>query len=330
MSSSDHRSRLDGIVDAVMDATVVPGFTRIGYAIRSRSKSWKPISSYDLTGKTAIISGVTSGLGAAAARQLRSIGADLIVIGRDGARTEQAAATLRSGTGTGSVRTVIADMGELEQVRIASDTIAAFDCSIDVLIHNAGALLADRTLTSEGREVTIATHVLGPFLMTSLLLSALERSSGRVITIASGGMYAAPLPDLAKQQTLEMSVAKYNGTRQYAIAKRAQVTLNEIWASKQPGVHFQAMHPGWADTPGVKTSLPTFGKIVKPILRSADEGADTIVWLAADEQATATNGGFWCDRAERPIHRLPSTRKSDTSEARAELWAWCRQQCGIG
>jgi hypothetical protein len=135
-------------------------------------------------------------------------------------------------------------------------------------------------------------------------------------------MYAASLPNVSLDESPEMTPAYYDGTRQYAIAKRVQVTLNEMWAIREPQVSFAAMHPGWADTPGVQESLPAFRLLTKPLLRSAEQGADTICWLAS--RGTADDSGkFWCDRAIRSIHRLPRTRKSDTPEVREALWQWC-------
>jgi NAD(P)-dependent dehydrogenase (short-subunit alcohol dehydrogenase family) len=135
-------------------------------------------------------------------------------------------------------------------------------------------------------------------------------------------MYATGLPDFDRGHGLELPDAKYDGTRQYAIAKRAQVTLNEMWASNAAarGVAFHAMHPGWADTPGVATSIPVFRAVTRPILRNAAQGADTISWLAGTEPSAIGSGGFWCDRAQRPIHRLGATRRRDTPEARHRLW----------
>ncbi|MFM7410327.1 MAG: dehydrogenase, partial [Actinomycetota bacterium] len=114
---------------------------------------------------------------------------------------------------------------------------------------------------------------------------------------------------------------KYDGTRQYALAKRAQVTLNEMWAteSSADGILFHAMHPGWADTPGVASSIPVFRAVTRPILRNAAQGADTISWLAAVDASMVGSGGFWCDRERRPIHRLASTRRADTTESRHAL-----------
>jgi NAD(P)-dependent dehydrogenase (short-subunit alcohol dehydrogenase family) len=129
-----------------------------------------------------------------------------------------------------------------------------------------------------------------------------------------------------------MDAASYNGSQQYALAKRAQVTLNEMWAERvaRNSVVFHAMHPGWADTPGVRESLPTFRKVVGPLLRDAAGGADTIVWLAADDgEPLASTGGFWLDRRRRAIHRLPTTRRTDTPERRRQLWDWVTDRAGL-
>ena len=128
-----------------------------------------------------------------------------------------------------------------------------------------------------------------------------------------------------------MSSESYNGTKQYALAKRAQVTLNEMWAQRvdQRSVVFHAMHPGWADTPGVQDSLPTFRRIVGPLLRDSDAGADTMVWLAADDgEPLSSTGGFWLDRRVRSTHRSRSTRRSDTPQRREELWDWVSRRAG--
>jgi NAD(P)-dependent dehydrogenase (short-subunit alcohol dehydrogenase family) len=145
--------------------------------------------------------------------------------------------------------------------------------------------------------------------------------------MASGGLYAAGLT----VDHLEMG-DDYRGAEQYARAKRAQVTLNELWTERLAGsgVVFHAVHPGWADTPGVEEALPTFRRIVGPFLRTPEQGADTMVWLAADDGVPLqTTGRFWLDRRSRPIHRLPTTRWSDTPEKRAALWEWCVERSGI-
>jgi NAD(P)-dependent dehydrogenase (short-subunit alcohol dehydrogenase family) len=330
--------RAAGLVDGVLDAAVVPGFTRVGYAVRSRLRHFRPLTDYSLAGRTVVLTGPTSGLGRAAAEMLAAMGASLVLVGRNPGKLVDVAAAMiaeRSqhgrGPEAGTIATVVAEMGDLAAVRAAAAEIAARHGSIDAVIHNAGALLNQRQLSAQGFEQTIASHVLGPHLLTSLLLPNLRAAAGRVVTVSSGGMYAAGLgsaEQIAAGSWPQMPPKQYDGTKQYAIAKRIQVTLNELWVHHEPDVTFAAMHPGWADTPGVQQSIPTFRRVTRPLLRTAEQGADTIAWLAAEPAVAQHSGAFWCDRSVRPIHRLPGTRRSDTPAARAAVWEWCQQQSG--
>lgn len=319
---------LPGIVDAVLEAPVVPSFTKIGYATRRRLEHWRSIDDYDLSGRTIVVTGATSGLGKHAARRLAGRGASVVIVGRNREKSERTADELRVASGSDCVDTAIADMGDLGAVRELAAALLDAHPGIDTLINNAGALSAKRRTNADGIEVTVASQVLGPFLLTSLLLPTLGAGGrpGRVLTTSSGGMYATGLT----VRSLQMAEREYRGSEQYARAKRAQVTLNEMWAGRVPAsaTVFHAMHPGWADTPGVEASLPTFRKVMGPLLRDAEEGADTMIWLAADDAALATSGDFWLDRRRRPIHKLPSTRRADTPERRADLWDWCVARTG--
>jgi dehydrogenase/reductase SDR family protein 12 len=309
------------IADTAIELPIVTSFTKLGYLARRRLDGWTPLDEYDLTGKVIVLTGATSGLGQSAARTFAAAGATLVVVGRSDDRNAAVVDELASSTGNPNVSQVACDMGDLDQVRALADRVLTDHDRLDVLIHNAGALTADRHESPDGTEATIASQVVGPFLLTSLLLDRLAESApSRVITMSSGGMYAAGLT----VDHLEMSADEYDGTQQYARAKRAQVTLNEMWAERcgDRGVWFHAMHPGWADTPGVEASLPGFRKVMGPLLRDADQGADTLVWLAADPEPLTHNGGFWLDRRLRSIHKLPSTKRSDTPERRDRLWNW--------
>ncbi len=319
--SSASESTVQRVVDSVLEAPVFTSFTRLGYDARSRVAGWKPIGDYDATGRVVLVTGATSGLGLVTAEQLAAAGATVVLLGRDEAKTNRVRDEIATRTGSDLVSAVVGDMGDLVAVRrVAEELIGRLD-RLDVLIHNAGALSATRQLSPQGTELTVASQVVGPFLLTTLLLPLLQRSApARVLTMSSGGMYASPL----RVKELEMG-DDYKGSEQYARAKRAQVTLNEMWALKFPEreVVFQAMHPGWADTPGVRDSLPTFRKIVGPLLRSPQQGADTMVWLTLDDgPPLATTGKFWLDRHQRSIHKLPNTRSSDTPERRQQLWDW--------
>lgn len=311
------------VVDAVIEAPVVTSFSRIGYLIRKNLEGWRPLWDYDLRDKTIAITGPTSGIGEAAAEWFARLGADLILVARNPDKVASLAQRLTEQTGNANVSNVLTDLGDFDSVRNAASEITDRHASVDVLVHNAGALFNERRTQSDGIETTVAVHVVGPFLMTGLLLNRLK--GGRVIAMSSGGMYAVPLT----VNGIEMPTEDYRGATQYALAKRAQVTLNEMWADHVTPTTFHAMHPGWADTPGVSGSLPGFRTLVGPLLRKPDEGADTMVWLAADDGASVTSSGsFWLDRRVRSIHRLARTRKSDTPERRARLWGWVADRAG--
>ena len=120
---------------------------------------------------------------------------------------------------------------------------------LDVLVNNAGVLPPERAVTADGNELALATNVLGPFLLTNLLIPLLTASApARVINVSSGGMYTQRL----HVEDLQSTGEKFDGPTVYARTKRAQVILTELWAKRLAGtgVVVHAMHPGWADTPG--------------------------------------------------------------------------------
>ncbi len=315
------------IADSLIEAPIVTSFTKIGYEARRRIARWSSLDAYDLSGRVIVLTGATSGLGLAAARQFAACGATLVLVGRDAAKNDRAVAEVVGATGNASITQVPADMGDLVQVRVLAARVLAEHRRIDVLIHNAGALAAERHVAPDGTEATVASQVVGPFLLTTLLFDRLvESAPSRVITMSSGGMYTAGLT----VSQLQMTPETYKGTEQYARAKRAQVTLNEMWAERfgGAGVRFHAMHPGWANTPGVEASLPRFSKVMGPLLRTPEQGADTLVWLAADDLPLESNGLFWLDRRPRSIHKLSKTKKTDTPDRRARLWDWVAATAG--
>ena len=317
------------VVDTVLETAVVPSFTNVGYHVRSRLERWTGLGEYQLDGRVVLVTGATSGLGRAACELLSRSGATVIVHGRDAGKAQQVRDEVAAAAQSDEVHVLVADLSELDAVRQAADELLARFDRLEVVIHNAGALNATRQTTADGIEETVAVQVVAPFLLSSLLLERLgEQPPGRVLTMSSGGMYTAPLT----VGGLELDADAYRGTDQYARAKRAQVTLNEMWAElvDPHDVVFHAAHPGWADTPGVRSALPRFRRLMGPWLRDADQGVDTIAWLAADDaMPLSASGGFWHDRRRRDIHRLSRTRRSDTDERRRALWSWCVERSGV-
>ena len=312
-------------VDQLLELSVVGSFSRVGFRARRALFGWDEAVDADLSGRVAVVTGATSGLGLATAHLLAPRGAHLFLIGRDRARTEAARESVRERAPGANVEIAVADLADLDAVRGAAASVATATPSIDILIHNAGALVHELQRTHDGLELTAQVHVAAPFLLTSLLAPQLRASgTARVITVASGGMYTQRLD----VRMLDVPPVPFDGVRVYANAKRAEVVLNALWSrhAAGAGIHFHAMHPGWADTPGVQASLPRFRRVMRPLLRSAEQGADTIAWLAGAPEALESNGAFWLDRRPRPTTVFPWTRTSDADADR--LWNWCTIRTG--
>ena len=303
-------------IDDLLEVTVVGSFSRIGPAVRGRLFRWTPPPTDALVGRTALVTGPTSGLGRQVAGELAALGARVVLVGRDRERLTAVRDELVARHGADRFPTVVADMASLASIRAATDRILATEPRLDVLIDNAGAIFPERTMSPDGIESTLATMVVGPFALVGGLLPVLRRTEGaHVIAVTSGGQYAQRL-DLSD---LESDLGDYDGTRAYARAKRAQVTLSREWARRLGGgIRFDSMHPGWADTPGLSASLPGFARLMGPLLRTPAEGTDTLAWLATTPEPPAPGGSLWLDRRARPFDRLPMTRLSKGDRRR--LW----------
>lgn len=300
-------------------------YTRLGYALRS--SSWDSLEvNTDLTAKTCLVTGANAGLGLATAEGLARLGARVYMLARDADRGLAAQARVIACTGNPHVYLEYADMGNLQTVRDLAQRLRENEPGLDVLIHNASVMLPNWEQTVDGFEKTFATNVLGPFLLTHLLLPLLEkRRSARVVFVSSGGMYTQRID----VEDLQWRHKPYNGTIAYAQTKRAQVILSELWSEQvaSTGITVNSMHPGWVNTPGLRRSMPAFRKLTAPFLRTPEQGADTVLWLAGAPQLAEASGKFWFDRRERPTHRLQRTRSSE--EERQKLWEKCIKLSGL-
>lgn len=314
----------------MVDQAILPGlvgFTRLGYRL---GKARWPLPPKALRGRTVVLTGGTSGIGRAAAFQLIALGAELILVARDRAKAEQVQRSLLAVEGGAHVSIEIADLSLMADIRALAKRIAASHPAVSVLINNAGALFNQYETTAEGIEKTLATDLLGPFLLTRLLLPRLAAGRpARIVNVSSGGMYTRGI-DL---ENLDSAQGAYNGAEAYARAKRGLVVLTELWAAalSASGISVHAMHPGWVDTPGLERSLTAFHQRLRPWLRTPGEGADTMTWLAASAEAGRTTGLFWRDRLPRATHVFPGTKSP--SRERKELMARLERlarSCAVG
>jgi dehydrogenase/reductase SDR family member 12 len=318
-------SPLARAVDATLEASVVLSFSRIGHDVRSHLASWRPVTELDGRGRTVVVTGANSGLGYATARALLRSGARVVVLVRSAEKGERTVAALTGEVGGDPQVTFdTADLTDLAAVRDVAARLRAEHPRIDAVVHNAGAMFDERAETGDGLERTYQVHVVAPQLLTSLLLPALAASApARVVTVTSGGMYTQKLEvdQLGSPDGYRPSIA-------YARAKRAQVTLTEQWQRRfgGHGIDFHVVHPGWALTPGVETSLPGFRRVAGPILRDPDQGADSIVWLTLAPEA-GPGGRLWLDRRPRRTHKVPWTRP-DPGEG-DHLWTRAVADAGV-
>lgn len=270
--------------------------------------------------KHVVITGGNSGIGYAAALRLGLAEAQVTIVGRHEGRLTAALERLRS-EGCPSVSGEICDISDLKQVRSLAKRLDR----VDVLVHNAGDMVHSLTYTEDGLEKITATHLVGPYLLTQQLRAdnQLDGNQGaRVIFVSSGGMYTQPL----KVPELFDFDDAYDGVAHYAKTKRGQVAL-AAWLDRDAeagdGVRFAAMHPGWADTPALQRAMPLFKRFTNPILRSPEQGADTIVWLAVCPiELWKAPDRFYFDRMPVTAHLMSKTaRDGDDPQALKDMLA---------
>lgn len=273
----------------------------------------------DLSGKTWLITGASGGIGATIALAANARGALVVAA----ARNAELLAQLRASAAQPErMLPLVVDFSQLLSVRSGIAQLKTQGLRINVLVNNVGVLLNRRVLTQEGLESSFVSNVLSHFELTEGLRAArLMDQDGAVINMTSGGMYGTPLK---LEPMLASDPKQYDGMAAYAMHKRAQVALTHYWNAQGKGApKAYAMHPGWVDTAGVKSSLPWFRATLRRFLRQPVDAADTALWLGTTRPMTGE--GVWLDRVLDSEHAFDFTRNSPHSSA--ELAEFLRAQC---
>lgn len=306
-----------------MELFPLASFSRVG--IELRAKLWHrtpPLGPGTLEGKTALVTGATSGIGRCVARMLAGSGAHLILVGRDEAVLQ---ASIQELKGDMHVARVV-DLEDPRALGAFAQSLLEQSEKLDLMVHCAGALHRQYR-ESFGSESSFALGVLAPFSLVNLLWPLMAKvEDPRLILVSSGGMYLVPF----SLDTLNPLESDYKGAKAYAEAKRCQVVLARAMAdrfqdSPRHGLLAVSMHPGWVDTPGLATGMPRFYRVMKPLLRSPEQGADTVAWLCGVERPGVKNGGFYFDRKLRFPYRPPVSWPPVVGERHQAnaLWAYC-------
>ena len=304
---------LPSLLDTALDRTLI-GYGNVGYL--ARRGGW-PDDERSLEGKVAIVTGAKAGLGRATAAGLARLGATVRMAVRGREDGERVKAELEAEVPGARLAVDVLDVSSLADVRAYA---AAFEGPLHVLVHNAGVMPPQREVTAEGHERMLATHVLGPHLLTSLLRRA--HGARRARDLGRLGRHVRPAAAGRRPRVRARRVQADDRLRPHqARPGRAVGAVGGRAARGRVVVH--AMHPGWADTPGVASSLPGFRRLTRPILRTNEQGADTIVWLASADAPLRSTGRFWHDRRERPTHYTGRSKEGEAD--RRALWDACER-----
>ncbi|WP_280386130.1 SDR family NAD(P)-dependent oxidoreductase [Nocardia wallacei] len=252
--------------------------------------------------RTILITGATSGIGLAAARQIAAGGDRLVLVGRNPDKLAAAADAVRA-AGAGAVDTVECDVASQDSVRRLAGTVREDYPRLDVLANNAGGFFFSRGETADGLESTFATNHLGGFLLTELLLDRLVHSAPSRIVFTSSVMHYGATVDLD-----DLGCARgYSGQKAYSRSKLANVLYARELSRRLAGtgVTANAFHPGAVST-GIWDFLPWFtkpvmGAVKRIFMVPAEEGGRRLASLATDADLAAVTGCYFQkDRVKAP------------------------------
>jgi NAD(P)-dependent dehydrogenase (short-subunit alcohol dehydrogenase family) len=283
----------------------------------------------NLAGKTALVTGANTGIGKEIARDLARLNAHVILACRSEERGAAALDDIARDTGNHATELRLVDVSSRASVLAFAAKLRAELPALHVLVNNAGVWLEEERASEDGLELTWATNVLGPHLLTHELLPLLaeggkEGAAARIVNVASGLARSLDLLDV------QMKRRGYDGMTAFAQSKQA--IRMETWAlarrleNARAPVTANAMHPGWVATElacrqnGVKSlALCTASRF---FARTPAHGADTASWLVAARQLEGVSGRFFVDRAEREC----CFRDEAAEDA---LWTLCDHQTGV-
>jgi retinol dehydrogenase 12 len=279
------------------------------------------MGTWDIDGKVCLITGATSGIGKAAALELARRGAHVVFVARDPGRRDALLEALIAASPRRRADALTADLSNLTEVEAVASAFKARFGRLDVLVNNAGAIFPTRELTVDGYEHTFALNHLSYFTLTQALHEVLVASApARIVNVASRAHTRARMhfDDLQLQRG-------YSAWRAYGQSKLANVLFTRALARRLEGtaVTANALHPGVVATgfgrnrPGLLNFLV---KLASPLFVTAEQGADTLIWLASSPEVEGQRGGYYVKR-----RRVEPSRRA-RSEADAErLWTASEQ-----
>lgn len=276
----------------------------------------------DMSGKTCVVTGANTGIGAQIARELARLGGTVVLACRSLERGQAALDEIAAQTGSDRLELMQVDLSSQASIRQFAETLAERHPALQVLVNNAGIWPSERTLSADGIELTFATNVLGYFLLTQLLTPLLLAGApARIVDVASEMAGHLDLEDLQFERR------PFDGLKAYAQSKQSNRMLAWARARRLDGqpLTVNVMHPGGVRTEINRQQGGLYGLVVGAWFRlfgkTVEAGADTAVWLAASDEVAGESGKFWVDRAVRRC------RFAD-EQAEERLWRACEALVG--
>lgn len=281
-----------------------------------------------LRDRVCLVTGASAGIGFIAARELAKRGATLIMVCRDGGRGERAANAIITTSGNRNVELLLADLSSQAEIRRLVRRLLASRRPLHVLLNNAGVVMMKRTLTTDGYETTFAVNHLAPFLLTNLLLERLlESAPARIVNVASD---AHRLRGVRMRFDDLEGAREYRPMRAYGQSKLANILFTRELARRLSATSVTAncLHPGMVATRlGANNGAlaRTVLLLLKPFSLTAEQGADTSVYLCSSPEVEGQTGKYFAGRNET----RPSRAASNDADA-ARLWGVSEAMTGLG
>ncbi|MDE2819521.1 MAG: SDR family oxidoreductase [Chloroflexota bacterium] len=284
-----------------------------------------------MRGKRVLITGATNGIGKAAALELAKMGANVVIVGRNEAKTRAVLSQLIADSGNDNLHMLLADLSSMDETRRAAAEYLEKHQRLDVLLNNAGAVFSEFQASVDGYEMTFALNHLSYYLLALLLVDTLkntarEHGEARIINVSSSAHQSASLRlDNLRDHTGHSMMSSYGASKlmnvlfTYELARRLQGA----------GVTVNAVHPGLVATGFGHNMRGIWVPIIKILQRliaiSPEKGAETLVYLASSKEAAGITGKYW-DRKQQK----ESSASSYDRELQKQLWDFSAEATGIG
>ncbi|TGE06056.1 SDR family oxidoreductase [Hymenobacter fodinae] len=287
------------------------------------------MASFSLAGKTALITGGTSGIGLVTARELARQGANVVLVGRDADKAERARTAIQAAAGEkASVWVKCYDLSLIRNVQALADEMLQEHSQLDILVNNAGIMPGVLHITEEGHELSWATNHLAPYALTNLMLPLLDAAGkARVVTVSSIAHWVG---EIEPNRETRNSPDKYSWLTAYADSKLANILFTKELAHRLDltGITANCLHPGMVDTGLIRTDTSAVMKglwwAARPLMISPEQGAQTTLYLATSPEVASVSGRYFSNR--RPARC--SSRANNPTEA-SRLWKISAEETGI-